>query len=415
MSMLELIAALLAAVAVLGWFNHRVIGWPDAIGIAATGLLVSALLAAAAPFVPGAANWARTVAGHFDLPELLLHGFLSVLLFAGALHISIRDLARQKVPVFVLSTLGVLLSTVIVGFGAFWLLGAIGLRIGLVHCLLFGALISPTDPIAVLAVLKTARVPRALETDIAGESLFNDGTGVVAFLVMLGIAASGVAPSASQVALMLLELLAGAIVLGLALGYAAFFLLKGVDSYPVEIIITLALATGGYAVAERLEVSAPITVVVAGLVIGNHAATSAMSERTRENLFSFWDLFDEVLNLLLFGLIGLKLMAFGGNATSWIAACLLVPVVLAARFLSTGLPAVALRPWLKHRTPHAVKVLTWGGLRGGISIALALSLPEFAGRDTLVAGTYAVVFFSLLVQAPTLPRLLRKLQLGGSP
>ncbi|HVZ46411.1 MAG TPA: sodium:proton antiporter [Ramlibacter sp.] len=412
MSLLELIAVLLAAVAVLGYINHRVIGWPDAIGIAATGLLVSGVLALAAPLVPGAANWARGVAARFDLPQLLLHGFLSVMLFAASLHINLSDLARQKIPVIVLATIGVVLSTVLVGFGAWWLLGAMGVDIDLEYCLLFGALISPTDPIAVLALLRTADVPQALETEIAGESLFNDGTGVVAFLVMLGIATGGGTPQAPDIAVMLLELLVGGLTLGVVLGYAAFALLKGVDSYPVEIILTLALATGGYALAERIEVSAPLTVVAAGLVIGNHGAKSAMSERTRANLFSFWELLDEVLNLLLFGLIGLKLMGLGGTAALWPAACMLVPVVLAARFLSTGIPALLVRPWLRHTTPHAVKVLTWGGVRGGISIALALSLPEFPGRDTLVVGTYAVVFFSLLVQAPTLPWLLRRLKLA---
>jgi CPA1 family monovalent cation:H+ antiporter len=191
--------------------------------------------------------------------------------------------------------------------------------------------------------------------------------------------------------------------------------LKGVDSYPVEIIITLALATAGYGGAEHLRVSAPITVVVAGLVIGNHGARRAMSERTREHLFSFWDLLDEVLNLVLFGLVGLQLLALTGERVSYLGALLLVPVVLLARFLSVGLPALALRPWLKRRTPHAVKVLTWGGLRGGISVALARTLPAFPARDTLVVGTYAVVVFSLLVQAPTLGWALRRLGIGAHP
>jgi CPA1 family monovalent cation:H+ antiporter len=274
---------------------------------------------------------------------------------------------------------------------------------------LFGALISPTDPIAVLGVLKTAGVPKALEMDIAGESLFNDGTGVVAFLVLLGIATGATDPSFGSVGLLLAREILGALLLGLLAGYFAFFMLKGVDSYPVEIIITLALATAGYSLAERLRVSAPLTVVVAGLVIGNHGARSAMSARTQEHLFSFWDLVDEVLNLVLFGLVGLQLLALNDDGVSWLAAALLVPVVLVSRFLSVGIPALLLGHWLKRRTPHAVKVLTWGGLRGGISIALALSLPHFQARDTLVLGTYVVVLFSLLVQAPSLAWYLRRL------
>jgi CPA1 family monovalent cation:H+ antiporter len=414
MSFLELLATLLTAVGVLGYFNHRVLRLPDTIGITAMGVLVSLALAAVGSAVPGAAEWARGIVGRFDFPDLVLHGLLSVLLFAGSLHVSFGELSRQKLPVLVLSTVGVVLSTAIVGAGAWLLLHALGSPVQLKHCLLFGALISPTDPIAVLGVLRTAGVPQALETDIAGESLFNDGTGVVAFLVLLGLATGSSEPTVPGVALLLVREVLGALLLGAAAGYLAFLLLRGVDSYPVEIIITLALATAGYSVAERLAVSAPLTVVVAGLVIGNHGVRHAMSARTREHLLSFWDLVDEVLNLVLFGLVGLQLLAFSGDQVVWVAAGLLVPVVLAARFLSVGAPALLLRPWLHRRTPHAVKVLTWGGLRGGISVALALTLPEFTGRDTLVMATYAVVFFSLLVQAPTLGRYLRYLRIGSA-
>jgi monovalent cation:H+ antiporter, CPA1 family len=412
MSFLDLIGALLTAVAVLGYVNYRLVRLPDSIGITAMGLVVSLLLVLAGTAVPGASGWARQLAGRFDFSELVLHGLLSVLLFAGSLHVNIAELARMKLPVFVLSTVGVVLSTVIVGYGAWWLLQAIGPAIPLRWCLLFGALISPTDPIAVLGVLKTVGVPRTLEVEIAGESLFNDGTGVVAYLVMLGIATGAQEPSFASVGLLLLTQTLGALALGLVAGYLAFVLLRGVDSYPVEIIITLALATAGYSVAEHLHVSAPITVVVAGLVIGNHGARSAMSETTRQNLFSFWDLIDEVLNLVLFGMIGLQLLSITGLRVSYLAALLLVPVVLVARFASVGLPALALGPWLKVRNPHGVKVLTWAGLRGGISVALALSLPPFAGRETLILGTYAVVLFSLLVQAPTLGWYLQKLGIG---
>lgn len=415
MSFLQLIAILLTAVAVLGYFNHRVLRLPDTIGITAMGVLVSLVLALAGQRIPGAVDWARRLADRFDFSELVLHGLLSVLLFAGSLHVNIAELARQKLPVLVLSTVGVVLSMLIVGYGAWWMLRAIGQPIALAWCLLFGALISPTDPIAVLGLLKTAGVPKALEIDIAGESLFNDGTGVVAFLVMLGIATGTAEPTVLGVGTMLALQVVGALVLGLVVGYVAFFMLKGVDSYPVEIIITLALATAGYSLAERVHVSAPLTVVVAGLVVGNHGARSAMSEMTRQNLFQFWDLLDEVLNLVLFGLVGLQLLAITDQSVSWLAACLLVPVVLAARFVSVGIPAIALRPWLRHRTPHAVKVLTWSGLRGGISVALALTLPRFHARDTLVAATFAVVFFSLLVQAPTLGWFLRWLGICSEP
>jgi monovalent cation:H+ antiporter, CPA1 family len=414
MSVLDLIAVLFSAVGVLGYFNHRVLRLPDTIGITAMGVVVSLALGIAGHAVPGATDWAGKLADRFDFPQLVLHGLLSVLLFAGALHVSFGDLARQKLPVLVLSTVGVVLSTALVGGGAWLLLRALDAPVALRHCLLFGALISPTDPIAVLGVLKTVGVPRALQTDIAGESLFNDGTGVVAFLVMLSLTTGGGHPSAEGIGLLLLREVAGALLLGLVSGYLVFVLLRGVDSYPVEIILTLALATASYALAERLGVSAPLTVVVAGLVIGNHGVSHAMSERTREHLLSFWDLLDEVLNLVLFGLVGLQLLSWDGGRIVWAGAFLMIPVVLVSRFVSVGVPALLLRPWLKRRTPHAVKVLTWGGLRGGISVALALSLPAFPARDTLVMGTYAVVFFSLLVQAPSLGWFLRRLRIGAA-
>ena len=412
MSPLEVVGVLAAVVAVLGFINYRFIRLPDIIGITAAGSLFALVLAIIGRHEPAVVAWANGFASHFDFSEIVFHGLLGVLLFAGSLHIDIAKLAQQKWPVLVLSTLGVAISTVVVGFGSHWLLAALGMTVSLVHCLIFGALISPTDPIAVLGVLKTVGAPQALETDIAGESLFNDGTGVVAFLALLGFAAGTFEPSWGGVAhLLALEVLGG-MALGLVVGYAAFAMLRAMDSYAVEILVTIALATGGYALALRLHVSAPLAVVVMGLVIGNHGAKSAMSETTRRQLFQFWELVDEILNLMLFGMMGLTLLALAGTDESWLPAIALVPVVLFARFVSVALPALPLRRFLRHRTPHAVKVLTWGGLRGGLSVALALSLPEFEARDLIVMATYSVVLFSLLVQAPTLGMLLRRLGLA---
>ena len=304
-----------------------------------------------------------------------------------------------------------ILSILIVGYGTHWILRAMDVPIELRYCFLFGALISPTDPIAVLSVLKTAGAPKSLETAIAGESLFNDGTGVVALLVLLGIVTGTSEATVSGVGLLLVEQVGGAVVVGLLLGYLAFFLLKGVESYTVEVLITLALATGGYGLAERLHVSAPLAVVLMGLVIGNDGARHAMSPETREHLFSFWELLDQILNLFLFGLIGLSLLSLDAAKVSMLAAAVLVPLVLLARFTSVWIPVAALRSWLP-KTPHAVKLMTWGGLRGAISVALALSLPAFVGREVFVTATYAVVLFSLLVQAPTLGPVLRFLEVG---
>ncbi|MEJ6022348.1 cation:proton antiporter [Ramlibacter sp. PS4R-6] len=412
MSPLELVGALAAVVALLGVINHRFIGLPDTLGIMAAGSLFALVMALVGRHVPGVVEWAEGVASHIDFTEIVFQGLLGVLLFAGSLHTNLADLARHRGRVFLLATLGVAISTLVVGFGAHLLLALVGVPIALKYCLLFGALISPTDPIAVLALLKTIGAPKSLEIDIAGESLFNDGTGVVAFLFMLGIVSGAYEPTLATVAKLLALEVLGGLLLGLVVGYAAFLVLKGVDSYPVEILLTIALATGGFALAQRLHVSAPLAVVVMGLVIGNHGAESAMSDTTRRYMFQFWELVEEILNLMLFGLMALTLLAFAGGDRSWLPALALVPVVLVARFASVGLPALMLRRFIPRRTPHAVKVLTWGGLRGGISVALALSLPAFPGRDVLVMATYAVVLFSLLVQAPTLGPLLRKLELG---
>ena len=414
MSVFELLGVLIACAAVFGWFNHKFVKLPDTVGITFMGLLASLVLTMIGRVVPGAVEWAASFGERLDMPEIVFHGLLSVLLFAGSLHINISDLHRQRLPVLVLSTVGVLLSTVIVGLGTHWLLSLSGISIGVSYCLLFGALISPTDPIAVIGVLRTAGAPKSLETAIAGESLFNDGTGVVAFVLLLGLVTGTSELTVSSVGLLIAQQVGGALVVGLALGYFGFFMLKGVDSYPVEILITLALATGGYALAERLHASGPLAVVVMGLVIGNDGARHAMSTTTREHLFLFWDLLDQILNLVLFGLVGIRLLSLGAEKVSLVAAAVLLPLVIVARFASVGLPLLAMRSRLPD-TPHMVKLLTWGGLRGAISIALALSLPTFEGREIFVTATYAVVLFSLLVQAPTLGPLLRYLRVGGEP
>jgi CPA1 family monovalent cation:H+ antiporter len=397
---------------VLGFINHRFIKLPDTLGIMAAGSVFALVLALVGRHVPAVVHWAQTVASHINFTDIVFQGMLGVLLFAGSLHTNIGDLARQRWRVFVLATLGVAISTVVVGYITHIVLALGGVDVALEWCLLFGALISPTDPIAVLDVLKTAGAPKSLETDIAGESLFNDGTGVVAVLFMMGIATGQYEPSIGTILKLLALEVVGGLLFGLVVGYAALLMLKGLDSYPVEILVTIALATGGYALALRLHVSAPLAVVVMGLVIGNHGAQSAMSDRTKRHMFPFWELVEEVLNLMLFGLMALTLLGFAGTDESWLPAIALVPVVLFGRFVSVGVPGLVLRRFLTHRTPGAVKVLTWGGLRGGISVALALSLPDFPGRDLLVMGTYSVVLFSLLVQAPTLGALLRKLDLS---
>ncbi len=331
-------------------------------------------------------------------------GMLSFLLFAGALHININDLARHKWVILTLASGGVLLSTVIVGTLTWWLLAAFGLQLSFVYCLLFGALISPTDPVAVLGILKTAGVPKSLETKIAGESLFNDGVAVVVFIVLFRIATGGAEVSPGGIAgLFLLEALGG-LLFGLAIGFAAYAMLKSVDSYQVEILITLALVMGGYALAHAMHVSGPIAIVVAGLLIGNHGRLLAMSKTTRQHLDTFWELLDEILNAVLFVLIGLEILLLVFTRQYFLAGLLAIPIVLLARLLSVGLP-IALMRQVRSFSPHVIKILTWGGLRGGISVALALSLPPGPERNLIVAITYIVVVFSIAVQGLTVGKL----------
>jgi len=399
-------------VALFGYLNHRFIRLPDTIGITAIGLVAALGVTAFGAFDPTVVKWAARTIENIDFSEVVFHGMLGMLLFAGSLHINLDDIYRQKWTILLLATIGVVLSTCIVGAAFYVVCRLLGIELSFIYALLFGALISPTDPIAVLGILRKVGVPESLETKIAGESLFNDGTGVVLFLTLSGIAFGGHEASAPQVLLLLGTEIVGGVLVGLAVGLAGFYLLRGIDSYAVEIMITLAMATAGYSVAESLHTSAPIAVVVMGLLVGNHGKRLAMSDRTREHLSSFWNLADELLNLLLFGLIGIEIIALVSPTVHLAPALIAIPIVLAARLASVGLPVLALQ-LVREFSPNTVKIMTWGGLRGGISLALALSLPQFPGREPIVAATYAVVIFSILVQALSIEPLVRRWHLSG--
>jgi len=400
--------ALFALISIFGVINHRLIKLPDTLGITAVGLVVSAAISIAGFRHPGMVKGAQSLVDQINFPEIVFHGLLSLLLFAGALHVDLSKMSKHKWPVFLLSTVGVVISTAVVGAGLWGVATLLGHDLPLLWCLAFGALISPTDPIAVLSVLKKAKVSESLELKIAGESLFNDGTGVVAFVTLVSLATGSEPLSMTHIAGELFREIVGAGVVGVGLGLAAFWLLRIVESYAIEIMITLALATGGYSIAEALQVSAPLAVVVMGLVIGNHAMTRAMSEKTREHLTMFWVLVDDLLNLMLFGLIGLEFVALSVKADMLVLGAAAIPVVLVARCVSVALPMMAYRGCRMLNT-HSVKVMTWGGLRGGISIALALTLPDFEGRYLIIGATYVVVLFSLLVQATTLAPFIQML------
>lgn len=412
----EIIAILITLAALFSYVNHRFLGLPTTIGLMILAMVLSTALIIAGTFVPSVRDAAEAMLESIDFDETLLHGMLGYLLFAGALHINLDDLARHKLVIGTLASIGIVISTVLVGGATWCILRLVGMPVDLIYCLLFGALISPTDPIAVLGILKSLAAPKDLETKIAGESLFNDGVGVVVFLALLGFAGAGHGEEPvglASVAMLFLKEVVGGAMFGLLIGLAAYHMLKNVENYQVEVLITLALVTGGYSVAYVWHLSGPIAMVVAGLLIGNHGRSFAMSETTREHLDTFWELVDEILNAVLFVLIGLEVLVLTVEGRYVLAGVLAIPTVLAARFISVGIPmAILPRP---RRVPHAVKLLTWGGLRGGISVALALALRDALkghvdGRvtDAILVMTYAVVVFSIVVQGLTIGPILRR-------
>jgi CPA1 family monovalent cation:H+ antiporter len=335
-----------------------------------------------------------------------MDGLLSMLLFAGALHVDLSLLRRFRWQVGLLAVGGTMLSTLLVG-GALWmLLPWFGLPLGLAWCLVFGALISPTDPIAVMGILRSAKAPDDVGLVVAGESLFNDGVGVVLFAVLLEMATRGEAPTLPHSLGVLAHEAGGGLLLGAVVGYALFLLLRSINHYQVEVLLTLAAVLGGYRLATALHVSGPLALVVVGLLIGNKGRAEAMSDTTRHHVDLFWELIDEILNAVLFVLIGLEIVLVAFTGTTLAAAVAVIVVVLLARWLAVGLPMQAM-PRLFRLPAGAWKVLTWGGLRGGISVALALSLPAGPQRNLILALTYAVVVFSVLVQGLTIRRVIQ--------
>ena len=405
MDILNTAAILITLAALFSYLNHRFLKIPTTIGIMLISLIMSLglLVLHAMGFSQLEIQAERMVRG-IDFYETLMDGMLSFLLFAGALHVNLDDLRQQKWVILLLATAGVLTSTFLVG-GLTWLIfNGLGIYMPFIYCLVFGALISPTDPIAVLGVLKSVGVKKSLETKIAGESLFNDGIGVVVFMVMVGLATGSEQAEASHISILLLQEAGGGAVFGLLAGGLTFYLLRSIDNYQVEVLLTLALVMGGYAAASALHLSGPIAMVVAGLMIGNHGRTLAMSETTREHLDSFWELVDEVFNAVLFVLIGLEILLLSFRGEYLLATIAIIPAVLLARFISVATPITLLRRYRRF-SPRVIEILTWGGLRGGISVALALSLPAGAERDVILFSTYGVVIFSILVQGLTIGRL----------
>ncbi len=406
--MLDIAATCLVVTALLAYLNHRFVRLPTTIGVMVIALVLS--LAIVALDVVGVSHALRSyeesLLRSIDFSDVLMQGMLSLLLFAGALHVDLSELKALRWPVASLALVGTLVSTLIVGFGLSWALPWVGLDLPLMYCLLFGALISPTDPIAVMGILKSAGAPKNLELVIAGESLFNDGVGVVIFALLLGMLTSGMAPTTGSALALLAREAGGGIAFGLVLGYLTYRLLKSVDEYQVEVLLTLAAVTGGYALASHLHISGPLAMVVTGLIIGNQGRALAMSDTTRRYVDMFWELLDEILNAVLFVLIGMEVLLISFSVPVLVAGAVAIVVTLLARLLSVGLPVARLGAHFGLPL-GAWRVLTWGGLRGGISVALALSLPVGPHRDTVLALTYCVVVFSILVQGLSIGRVLR--------
>ncbi|KTD55226.1 sodium/hydrogen exchanger [Legionella sainthelensi] len=414
MSLFEIIAVLITLSAMFSYINFKLFQLPPTIGLMAIALVFSLSLNIGGMIWPEIISNAKDFLGLVNFNEALLHGMLAFLLFAGALHVNISQLAEQKVVVTVLALIGTLISTVLVGLLTYWLLHTLNIQISFIYCLLFGALISPTDPIAVISILKVLGAPKNLEMKIAGESLFNDGVGVVLFLGILEMATGTQEVSVSHLLILFATEAIGGALFGLVTGYITYQMLKSIDNYQVEILISLALVMGGYALGERIHISAPIAMVVAGLLIGNHGRKFAMSNKTREHLDTFWELLDEILNAVLFVLIGLEVLVLTINKQYLLIGIIAIPIVILARWISVAIPLTLMRRQLGF-APHSIKVLTWGGLRGGISVALALSLCDTVGKtnkfafDAILMMTYMVVIFSILFQGLTIGPWVKKL------
>ncbi len=400
MNIFEISSILVSVSAFLMYVNFKFLKFPMTIGLMLLSLVLSLFIFLTSSLIPNIQLLALSMLASIDFNATLMGGMLSFLLFAGALHVDLNDLLDQKLIISILATLGVIFSTFLVGTITYYLLGLFSIQIDYIYCLLFGSLISPTDPIAVLGILKETNAPKSLETTIAGESLFNDGVGVVVFAVILSLATGVAEISFSKISFLFFEEAVGGIVFGLFFGYLFFKLLKSVDNYSLEIMLTLALVMGGYSLASYLHLSGPLAMVVAGLFIGNHGKMLAMSETTHKQLFSFWELIDEFLNALLFVLIGFEVLIIYFNFNYLITGALLIPLILLVRFIGISIPLKMLGS-KSNLSKGSGAVMTWCGLRGGISIALALSLPDSPERSLIIAITYIVVAFSILVQGLT--------------
>lgn len=407
MNLINIFAAIISIASLFAYINYRFIKLPGTIGLMIMGLVASSFLLVLGRFFPEMTSSIQSTLSQIDFSNFLLEFMLSFLLFAGSMHTEFNKLKASRWPIIIYATVGVVLSTFIIGGASYFILHWLHLDISFIYCLLFGALISPTDPIAVMGILKQANIPSTLEIRITGESLFNDGVGVVVFLTILQIANHSVSQvSGSYVLELLAREVGGGVITGFIIGFVGFRMLKSIDHYQTEVLITIAMVMGGYTVCSFFHFSGPLAMVIAGLFIGHEGKVHAMSDQTQDYIFKFWELMDIIFNAVLFVLMGLELLIIPIQKNYIPAGLILIVVVLLTRYLSLIIPA----PLLLLRTSfdkNDLRIMTWGGLRGGISIALALSLPDSAEKELIVTITYVIVLFSIIVQGLTIDRVIR--------
>lgn len=409
MQVYTIISVIVVLTALSGYINARWLKLPGTIGIMIVSMASSLVVLLTASFQPGLFKDLTRLISSVDFTTLLMKEMLSFMLFAGAIHINSQQLKKEGLPILAFSTIGVFISTLVVGCLFYGAASLLKLEIGFLPCLLFGSLISSTDPIAVLGILKQSKISPSLEMKITGESLFNDGVSVVVFITIYEIMAQGLdSVSFQQVAWLFLKEAGGGILFGAALGYAGFLLLRTINNYVVEVMITLSIVMGGSVISEYLHISTLLAMVVAGIVTGNISLEKGVSKITKEYIDKFWEMIDEVFNAILFLLIGLEVLVIPFNFYLLVLGVITIVIVLLARFVSVAVPVFLIR----HKSnfeKNALLILTWGGLRGGISIALALALPAAEYKATIVTVTYIIVLFSILVQGLTIGKMARKL------
>jgi CPA1 family monovalent cation:H+ antiporter len=413
MSIFDIASLLVLLAALFGYLNLRYFKLPPTIGLMVIALISSLIVILVDNFTPSfhMQDIITDFIGRIDLNETLMKGMLAFLLFAGALHVNLDDLCERRYTIASLATVGVIISTVLTGSATYYILKLIGLEISYMYALVFGALISPTDPVAVIGILKTTGTSRSLEAKITGESLFNDGVGIVIFIILVAAASAGPDAGFSVIdaSVLFVQEAVGGAALGFVVGYIAYRAMKSIDNYQIEVMITLALVMFISSIASRLHMSGPIAVVVAGLLIGNHGKRFAMSSTTIDHVEKFWTLVDEILNAVLFLIIGMEAFAIQFELSYLLSGLMIVPTVIAARFISVSVP-IRLLQFKREFSHGAIRILTWSGLKGGISVALVLSLPPFSGRDLLLTSTYIVVLFSIIVQGLTLRPFVNSIQ-----